>query len=248
MNQRKVLFGHAAYYSEDGNCVIPQNTSFTLYAPPGALLDKNVAEALANGESIKLGDVIAVKDDIFFLNRNLDVPKEFGNASLLNEYPKVLLAGDAMPDFFILPATRDINKNPLLPTPTDVVTVNEKTQISELLKKIQGHDIHWAACSFAKTPDENAIGYGYAYKFSPDSPFKMYYAPPKLSENEIKNNRAQRFGLTNSKPVNSTVFISVKNRNCLFHKRDMSYQDKRPGYSYNNVRGNSVARTKRGYN
>lgn len=96
---RTVLYGHAAYYASEGKCTIPADTTLTLYAPSGALLDKAVADALANGEHITNKDLEAVKDVLFFIGRRLDVPAD-GNPELLNAYPLVLNAGDEVPNFF----------------------------------------------------------------------------------------------------------------------------------------------------
>lgn len=230
---RTVLYGHAAYYASEGKCTIPADTTLTLYAPSGALLDKAVADALANGEHITNKDLEAVKDVLFFIGRRLDVPAD-GNPELLNAYPLVLNAGDEVPNFFLIHAPIPESKTTLFHTISQTVNVVETTDLSDLLERYKGHDLHWGACSFAKEPNAESIGYGYGYKFKKESPLNKHYAEPPLSEEVKKKKRAERFG---------TVVVSSSSSTFSSHEvQSDQAQPARYRSYYTNRRGDNSQR------
>jgi hypothetical protein len=191
---KTILYGHASYLSVDGECIIPDGTTLTLYAAPGALLDKMVADSLANGEQVTNPDIHAVKDDLYFIARQMRVPKE-ADLGLLNIFPIVLKGGDKTPNFILKHEDLPPYKKPLnaSTTPHQTFNVNKATYLKELLETYKDHDIHWAACSFAKEPNLEAIGYGYGYKFKKETPLHQYYSLPPVPEATKKLKRAERF-------------------------------------------------------
>jgi hypothetical protein len=219
---RTVLFGHSAYYIEDGKCTIPDGTTFTLYTPPGALLDQVIATALANGEVIRSSDLSFSTADWYFMTHELPMPV-LADKSMLSGYPRTFKAGEIVPNLYLNPA--ELTAPPAFaPVPTQVIRTQTTTFLSELLAQFAGHDIHWAGCTFAKQPDASAIGYGYSYTFSYTSPLKAVYQP-ELTEEQKKENRKKKFG--ECKPYSDTQERAARNHARIFsqpnranHERD----------------------------
>lgn len=188
---RTVLYGHAAYSKEIEECSVPKNTTFTVYAPNGALLDKSVSDALANGENLMQEDIQFKKDPLWFFNRSLDVPEP---KSLCTQYPITYSEGEKVPDFCMRKAERPtFNFSPMKPAKkTKVVFVTESIFLSELFEQHKGKEIHWAGCSFTRD-DLSAAGYGYAATLKNDR-LKKLYLPTPVSDEVKRNQRAERFG------------------------------------------------------
>lgn len=189
---RTIFYGHAAYSMEIEKCSIPKNTSFTVYAPDGALLDKSVSDALANGENLLLLDIQTKQDPYWFFNRSLKIPE----CKPLNmQYPKTYYEGDQVPNFCLHEAELPVfNFPPIQPgKETEVVVAIEPVYLSELFEQYKGKEIHWAGCSFTRD-DISAIGYGYASTLKSDR-LKKLYLPPPLTEEVKRNLRAERFSI-----------------------------------------------------
>lgn len=198
MQSRLVLFGHSAFF-DSSRVELPENTSITFYAPEGALLDSNIAKALANGELIETSDLMPVKFPIQFLAKAI-IPVNFKltDEHLLGDYPRTYYAGDTLPNYLIGYATAlDQQPDPLRPVASEVLVMKEVQSLEEILNNNKGRDIHWAGCSFSYDSNETSIGYGYGYKFKTDSQLKSVYDPEIiLSTDELRKQRRARFGIT----------------------------------------------------
>jgi hypothetical protein len=191
--ERIVLFGHSAYFADDGMCVIPENTTLTLYSAPGALLDRSVAAALANSESITSDDLEVSTAEWAFVARGLPFPESLSRSEEVKQYPKTFVAGQTVPNLFLNPAEVEMSVKAISHVPTQVLSFSQTMQLDEILKQYAGQDIHWAACTFAKTPDDQSLGYGYRFTLKSSSPKYALYMPVQTEEEKLKR-REQRFG------------------------------------------------------
>lgn len=189
-----VLYGHGMYHTKDGTCVVPENTSITFYSPPGTLIDQTVCNALANQEKVTSDDLEFVREVAFFFNSKTDIPRT-APSTLLDTWPKTYHAGEKVPSYFLFPAevSSNLPKSPLNYQTGETQTVHEITRLTDLFEQFKGHDLHWAACTFAKDADKNAVGYGYACKLNKTSQLANLYSKPTLSDEEKKAMRAKRF-------------------------------------------------------
>lgn len=204
MKPRLVLYGHGAHHTHDGDCTIPEGTTITFYGPHGAILDKNVSSALADGEIITTDDLTYVKDEIYYLKKEISVVNRV-DESKLEKFPKTYGPGEKVPNYFLNPAPHSFTNNtPVNRVKIEVGLVEEMWLLSDILVDLKGEDIHWAACRTAKTPDKNSPGHGYAVKFSANSKLKSIYFSPEKSESEKLKSRAERFGLDSKNSPSDT--------------------------------------------
>ncbi len=194
---RIVLYGHAAYSIEDDKCRVPKNTTLTIYAPNGALLDKSVSDALANGEDITAEKIQSTTDPLWFFNRAdfLDQPKPKKDMTELFNivYPKTYTEGEKVPNFYLRPIeSSKCDFSPIYPAKqTEVIGVNEDVFLSDIFEDFPERELHWAGCSFTRD-DKSALGYGYVTKLK-DERLKQLYLPPEKPAEVKRKLRAERF-------------------------------------------------------
>jgi hypothetical protein len=211
---RLVIYGHASYYEKDEECVVPQGTTITFYAPPGALMDQTICSALVHGDTVEGKDVQLINDIIFFHNQGINIPK-VTPLSELGGYPKTFAEGERIPNFYLKPADLPMSYGPpLRPTETTVHSLppsQGRVFLSDLLQQFKGQNIHWAACSFVKDPSPRSIAYGYACKFAANSPLRSRYEKPALSEEEKKKKRSERFKSSQVDTSSTAMVTSIFN-------------------------------------